>query len=132
MRSITVATTVTATAAWGDAVVVCDRASGIVELDVEGNRQVFTDFVDPAAVALSSDAVFVAEEAARRVVRVDRATGERTVLATALPFGSPVAGIANGAGPPSLCADRDGSLIVGCSGDASIRRLKSQPGQIGV
>ena len=130
VRSITVAVPVTATAAWGDAVVACDRASGMIEVHDDGNRQVFTEFVDPGAVALSSDAVFVAEEAPRRVLRVDRTTGERTVMATAMPFGSPVAGVANGAGPPSLCAERDGSLIVGCSGDASIRRLKARPGQI--
>ena len=132
MRSITVATTVTATAAWDDAVVTCDRATGMIELHDDGNRQVWTDFVDPAAVALSADAVFVAEEASRRVLRVDRATGERIVVATEMPFGSPVADVANGAGPPSLCADRDGSVIVGCSGDASIRRLTARPGQIGV
>jgi hypothetical protein len=131
-RSITTGTSVTATAACGDAVVACDRATGIIELHDDGDRRVWTDFVDPAAVALTSDAVFVAEESSRRVLRVDRATGERVVVATAMPFGSPVADHANGAGPPSLCAERDSSVIVGCSGDASIRRLHVRPGQIGV
>jgi hypothetical protein len=44
-----------------------------------------------------------------------------------MPFGSPLAEHANGAGPPALLADRDGSLIVGCTGDASIRRLRGAP-----
>ena len=123
VRSITTATTVTATAGCGEAVVACDRSRGTIALHDNGRPRVWRDFVDPVAVALSSDAVFVAEEAPRRVIRVDRASGERTVVASDMPFGSPVAGHANGAGPPSLCADRDGSLIVGCSGDASIRRL---------
>jgi hypothetical protein len=46
------------------------------------------------------------------------------VIAIDMPFGSPVAAHPNGAGTPSLLADRHGTLIVACSGDASIRRLQ--------
>ena len=50
--------------------------------------------------------------------------------ATEMPFGSPLAGHANGVGPPSLCVAADGSVFVGCSGDASVRRLSRMPGRV--
>ena len=122
-RSIATGLHVNALAAFGESVVVCERGTGTVTLFDRGSATVWTDFVDPAAVAVSADAVFVAEEAPRRVVRIARATGERVVVASQLPFGSPLADHANGVGPPSLCATADGAVVVGCSGDAGVRRL---------
>jgi sugar lactone lactonase YvrE len=122
-RQIATGLRITALAAHEDSVVVCERGTGTVALFDRGTATVWTGFSDPAAVAITADTVFVAEEAARRVVCVARTTGERTVAATDLPFGSPLATHANGVGPPSLCAAADGSVFVGCSGDASVRRL---------
>jgi hypothetical protein len=126
-RSIATALQVDAVAAWPAAVAVCDRSAGAVALFVaESGQTAWTGFTDPAAVALSADAVFVAEETTRRVVRIDRTTGARTIVASNLPFGSPLADYPNGVGPPSLCTTADGALVVGCSGDASLRRLSPQ------
>jgi hypothetical protein len=122
-RSIATGMRVSAVASCDESVVVCERGTGTVALFDRGTATVWTGFADPAAVALTADAAFVAEEGSRRVVRVARATGERTVVATEMPFGSPLVGHANGVGPPSLCAVADGTVVVGCSGDASVRRL---------
>lgn len=122
-RQIATGLRISALAAHDDSVVVCERGTGTVALFDRGTATVWTGFSDPAAVAVTADAVFVAEQAARRVVCVARTTGERTIAAADLPFGSPLAAHANGVGPPSLCAAADGSVFVGCSGDASVRRL---------
>jgi sugar lactone lactonase YvrE len=122
-RSIATGLRVTAMAAFDQSIVVCERGTGTIALFDGGRATVWTGFTDPAAVAISADAVFVAEEATRRVVRVTRTTGDRVVIASELPFGSPLAGHANGVGPPSLCAAEGGAVIVGCSGDAGLRRL---------
>jgi hypothetical protein len=124
-RSIATGLRVTAVAACNETVVVCERGTGTVALFDGGTATVWTGFTDPVAVALTADAAFVAEETSRRIVRVARETGERTVVATKMPFGSPLAGVANGVGRPSLCAAADGAVFVGCSGDASVRRLSS-------
>jgi sugar lactone lactonase YvrE len=113
---------VTALAAHGGAIAACDRADGTVVV-LGTTTETWTGFRDPSALALTAEAVFVAECAARQVVRVDRATGQRTVVARDMPFGAPVRGHDNGVGPPSLCAQEDGAVLVGCSGDASVRRL---------
>ncbi|HUP75125.1 MAG TPA: hypothetical protein VM282_18925 [Acidimicrobiales bacterium] len=124
-RSIATGLRISAVAACDESVVVCERGTGTVALFDGGTATVWTGFADPAAVALTADAAFVAEEASRRIVRVSRETGERTVVATEMPFGSPLEGVANGVGPPSLCAAADSAVFVGCSGDASVRRLSS-------
>jgi len=129
-RSITTGLRVTAAAAFDDNVVVCERGTGTVALFDSGTATVWTGFSDPAAVALTAEAVFVAEESARQIVRIERSTGERAIVATQLPFGSPLAEHANGVGPPSLCATADGAIVVGCSGDASLRRLTSMAGRV--
>ena len=129
-RSIATGLRISAVASHDESVVVCERGTGTVALFDSGTATVWTGFTDPAAVALTADAVFVAEEASRQVVCVARATGERTIAATEMPFGSPLAGHANGVGPPSLCAAADGSVFVGCSGDASVRRLSPTPGRV--
>ncbi|MEO8692700.1 MAG: hypothetical protein ABI658_04235 [Acidimicrobiales bacterium] len=122
-RSIATGLRISALAAHDDSIVVCERGTGTVALFDRGTATVWTGFSDPAAVAITADAVFVAEEAARRVVCVDRVSGERTGVATDMPFGSPLVAHVNGVGPPSLCAAADGAVFVGCSGDASVRRL---------
>lgn len=129
-RSIATGLRISAVASHDESVVVCERGTGTVALFDSGTATVWTGFADPAAVALTADAVFVAEEAARRVVCVARASGERTIAATEMPFGSPLAGHANGVGPPSLCVAADGSVFVGCSGDASVRLLSRMPGRV--
>lgn len=126
VRSVDTGHAVTAVATNGDDVVTADHATASVVLIEDGRAQRWRDFADTPAVGLATDAVFVAEESTRQIVRIDRATGERAVVATALPFGSPLAQHANGAGAPSLAIDRDDTLIVGCSGDASIRRLRAR------
>ena len=126
-RSIATGLRISAVASHDESVVVCERGTGTVALFDRGTATVWTGFTDPAAVALTADAVFVAEAASRQVVCVARETGERTIAATAMPFGSPLAAHANGVGPPSLSAAVDGSVFVGCSGDASVRRLSRCP-----
>ncbi|MEO5838836.1 MAG: hypothetical protein ABIQ73_21705 [Acidimicrobiales bacterium] len=126
-RSIATGLRISAVASHDDSVVVCERSTGTVALFDRGTATAWTGFSDPAAVALTAHAVFVAEASSRRVVCVARATGERTIAATDMPFGSPLAAHANGVGPPSLCAAEDGSVFVGCSGDASVRRLSAVP-----
>src|SRR5258708_40212435 len=76
-RSIATGLRVTALAAFDQSVVVCERGIGTIALFDSGSATVWTGFTDPAAVAVSADAVFVAEEATRRIVRVTRTTGER-------------------------------------------------------
>jgi sugar lactone lactonase YvrE len=127
-RSIATGLRVDAVAAFESTVAACDRRAGTVVLFDGDDPSVWTGFTDPAAVTLSADAVFIAEDIPRRIVRVERSTGARSVVATHVPFGSPLAGHSNGVGPPSLCATADGSVIVGCSGDASLRRLSAQRG----
>jgi hypothetical protein len=103
---------------------VADRGAGTVAVFAdERPATVWTGFSDPAAVAVSVEAVFVADSATRQVVRIDRVSGARTVVASNLPFGSPLVDQPNGVGPPSLCLTTDGAVVIGCSGEASLRRL---------
>ena len=61
-RSIATGLRITAVAAFDESVVVCERGTGTVALFDRGTATVWTGFSDPAAVALTADAVFVAEE----------------------------------------------------------------------
>jgi sugar lactone lactonase YvrE len=116
-------TDLTAIAAAGGAVALCDRTSGRVEVLDGAGQQSWSGFDDPRAVALTSHSVFVAEGAARRVLQVARASGERSVVATLMPFGSPAPGHQLRVGSPSLLAIDEDHLVVGCDGDGTIRRL---------
>jgi sugar lactone lactonase YvrE len=114
---------ITAIAARGGARAVCDRAAGRVEVLDEAGQQSWSGFDDPRAVALTDNSVYVAEGAARRVLQIARASGERVVVATSMPFGSPAPGHSLRIGSPSLLAVDEDHLVVGCDGDGSIRRL---------
>jgi len=117
-------TEITAIAAHGRAVVGCDRTAGRVEVLDGAGQQSWSGFDDPRAVALTEHSVYVAEGGARRVLQVARASGERRVVATSMPFGSPAPGHRLRVGSPSLLAIDEDHLVVGCDGDGTIRRLR--------
>jgi hypothetical protein len=113
---------VTAIAAHGDTVAVCDRERGVVvvhhgdvTITVEGLEQ-------PEALAVTADGVFVAEVGSRSVTRIS--AGDVGHVATGLPLGYPHTR-PRGLRRCSLAAAPDGALLIGCDGDGSLRRLSA-------
>jgi sugar lactone lactonase YvrE len=110
---------VTAVAAAGGIVAASDREAGAVAvLD-----STLDGFAAPEGVAVSSDGVYVAETGAGRVTLLAHTTGERTVVAEGLPLDFPRPR-PRGERRSPLAAAADGSLLVGCDGDGSVRRLR--------
>lgn len=99
-----------------------DAESNSVAVVENGSVRTMQGFARPTGVAFSAGALYVAEHRARQVVRCDLVTDVREVVASDLPFGWPVP-----EPPPigraSLAEAADGSILVGCDGDGSIRRL---------
>jgi sugar lactone lactonase YvrE len=114
---------ITSIAAYGTAVAASDALDGRVMVVDGADQQSWTGFDDPCGVAITEHWVYVAERAARRVLRVDRRSGRRSTIATSMPFGSPAPGHRLRIGSPSLLAQGDDRLLVGCDGDGSVRRL---------
>jgi hypothetical protein len=114
---------ISAIAAHGPAVAVCDRAAGRVCVMDGADQQIWSGFEDACAVAITEHSVYVALGSGRRVLRVGRTSGQRHVIATSMPFGSPAPGHRLRVGTPSLLATAEECLVVGCDGDGSIRRL---------
>jgi hypothetical protein len=111
---------VSALAAWGDAIAACDRLAGAVVV-LDGRSAVRVDGLDgPEGVALGPEGLFVAEAGAGRVTRLDARGDGKTVVADGLPFGFPVPR-PRGDRRCSLARRADGSLLVGCDGDGSVR-----------
>jgi sugar lactone lactonase YvrE len=117
---------ITALAAHETAVAAADGAQGRVVVLDAGGEQSWTGFDDPRGVAITERSVYVAESGARRIVRVDRGGGDRSVVATVMPFGSPVPGHRLRIGSPSLLAAGEDCVVVGCDGDGSVRRLRAR------
>ncbi|MGW6456254.1 hypothetical protein ACWF94_10065 [Streptomyces sp. NPDC055078] len=113
-----------AVAGHGDTVAACEEKSGTVVLVGDGTRRVLDGFEAPAAVAVTGEALFVAQRrgGGGRIVHIDLVTLHREVIAEGLPLGLPADGVSYGR-RPSLLIDADGSLVVGCDGDGTIRRL---------
>jgi sugar lactone lactonase YvrE len=99
-----------------------DADAGTVVLVRDGTATTLDGFARPTGVAISGGGVFVAEHRTRQVVRHDLESGERQVVASDLAFGWPVAD-APARGTAGLLAWDDGSILVGCDGDGSVRRL---------
>jgi sugar lactone lactonase YvrE len=79
-------------------------------------------YARPTGVAVHGDHVYVADHQRRVVVRHDLSTDERLTVAEGLPFG-PATPEAPTMGTGSLAVLEDGSVLIGCDGDGSIRRL---------
>lgn len=116
---------ITAFAVDGDTVVCADGEAGTIAVLGHGQSAVIEGFDRPSALAILGGLLFVAEAGGRQIVRCDLRGGARQVVASDLAFGSPIpGGPANGL--PCLLAWPDGSLLVGCDGDGSIRSLVRQ------
>ena len=108
----------------GSTLVAADPQSGTVAIVRDGVVTFLGDFVRPTGVALDLEAktAFIAEHQARRVVRCGLTSNARETVATDLPFGWP-----QPEPPPigraSLLVQADGTLVIACDGDGSIRRL---------
>jgi len=100
-------------------VTACDREGGVVVVETK----TFAGFDKPEAVAFHEGAVLIAEVGARRVTRLDPFTGETAVVAADLPFGFPVKRPRADRRSTLLSLD-DGSVLVGCDGDGSVRQLR--------
>jgi hypothetical protein len=109
----------------GDAqtVVACDASQGALVVMRGGDTRRVDGFDRPDAVAVQGDVCYVAERGARRVTRVQLEGGGREPVATDLPLGFPQPGKELGRSS-ALLLDADGSLLIGCDGDGSIRRLR--------
>lgn len=106
----------------GTTVVACDSSAGQVALHDGSEVRILDGFSMPEAVALADGGVFVAETGARRISWVSGVTHARQVLATGLPLGYPRP-LARRLRRSPLAALPDGSVVVGCDGDGSLRRL---------
>jgi sugar lactone lactonase YvrE len=110
-------------AAAGGAIAAADADAGTVAVLRNGDgATTLGGFGRPTGVALTAAGLFVVDQARREVVRCDPAGGEREVVAVDLPLGSPMPG-RPARGVASLLARADGSILIGCDGDGSIRRL---------
>jgi sugar lactone lactonase YvrE len=120
---------IVAVAGHGDTVVACDEKSATLVLLADGERRVLNGFDAPAAVAVTGEALYVAQRqgGGGRVIRVDLTDLRREVIAEGLPLGLPADGVSYGR-RPSLLIDTDHSLVVGCDGDGTIRRLTRRVG----
>lgn len=99
------------------------RRAGLTGLRPDGGVVAEVDGFDrPQGVAVLNGTVLVADAGARTVVAVDAAAGSRTVVARDMPFGTAVAGARAPHAATPLLAD-GASVLVGCDGDGSVRRL---------
>ena len=114
---------VTGFAAWKSSIAACDADTGTVLVqDQHGTSVKLSGFAAPESVALGADGVFVAETERRQVTHVDLSRDTRTPIATGLPMGLPQPSPRSGR-RAALVKAADGSLVVGCDGDGSVRRL---------
>ncbi len=90
-------------------------ADGHVVASIDG-------FDDPHGIAVLDNDIFVAEPTNRRVVGVSRLTGARRDLVTGAPLGLAVRDARAPHSFSPLLADGQ-SVLVGCDGDGSVRRL---------
>lgn len=114
----------TVTAISGDhgAIVVSDETTGSVLVLGEGEPVALNGFKRPQGVALTADRVVVADQGARQIVCASLDGERREVVATDLPLGLPRLQADDGR-RSSVTVGEDGSIIIGCDGDGSVRRL---------
>ncbi|PTR44995.1 SMP-30/gluconolaconase/LRE-like protein [Rhodococcus sp. OK611] len=103
-------------------IVVSDETAGSVSVLGEGEPRLLTGFVRPHGVALTDNCVVIADQGARQIVCVSLDGDRREVVATDLPLGLPQVQAGDGRRSSVIIAP-DGSIVVGCDGDGSIRRL---------
>lgn len=114
---------VTAVASGPAATVACDRDSGGVSvIDADGTR-LLEGCSLPESVAVVGREAFVVEAGERRITRVSLDTGAREVVVTGLPIGYPYPHDRRQR-RSALTALPDGSVVIGCDGDGSLRRLR--------
>lgn len=116
-------TRLTSIAARGGLLVASDEEGGTVAVVSPHGTRMHNGFNRPQGVCITAAGVFVAERGTRSVVLFDLESGERTTVAEDLAFGLPTAGGVSHGRLASLSAEPDGSVLVGCDGDGSIRRL---------
>ncbi|MFE4503222.1 hypothetical protein ACFRFQ_25485 [Rhodococcus sp. NPDC056743] len=114
--------TITGISGDGSAIVVSDETAGSVLVLGEGEPRMLNGFKRPQGVALTEDYVVVADQGERQIVCVSRDGERRGAVAVDLPLGLPRLQADDGR-RSSVTIDKDGSIIVGCDGDGSIRRL---------
>lgn len=113
---------VTGLAADARTVVACDRMAGQVAVLDDRGARLYDGFAEPEAVAAVGATMYVIETAARQLVRVSLADGRREAIVTGLPVGNPRDADRHHR-RASLAVLADGSLVVGCDGDGSLRRV---------
>lgn len=106
----------------GETVVVSDEATGEVLVINGEDRRRLKGFGRPQGVALSPELILVADQETRQLIGVERGGEARTVLADGLPFGLPQFRATDGR-RSSVTVTEAGSIVVGCDGDGSVRRL---------
>jgi sugar lactone lactonase YvrE len=77
----------------------------------------------PHGIAVGADHAVIAEPARRALVAIELASGRAADVVTDAPLGPPVAGASMPYSFSPLAAEGD-SVLVGCDGDGSIRRLR--------
>lgn len=113
---------VTAVACRQGTIVACDRGTGrIVVTDGDGTR-LLAHCSQPESVAVLGREAFVGEADQRRIIRISLDSGTCHVVATGLPIGYPRPHNRRQR-RSALTTLPDGSLVVGCDGDGSLRRL---------
>lgn len=114
--------TITAISGVRGAIVVGDETAGSVLVLGDGEPLALNGFKRPQGVALTEDYVVVADQGERQIVCVSRDGERREAVAVDLPLGLPRLQADDGR-RSSVTIDKDGSIIIGCDGDGSIRRL---------
>ncbi|CRK49699.1 putative Gluconolactonase [Rhodococcus sp. RD6.2] len=114
--------TVTAISGRDGAIVVSDENAGSVLVLGDGGPLALDGFKRPQGVALTEDGVVVADQGARQVVHASLDGERREVVASDLPLGLPRLQADDGR-RSSVTLAKDGSIIVGCDGDGSVRRV---------
>jgi len=114
--------TVTAISGRDGAIVVSDETAGSVLVLGEGEPRSLNGFKRPQGVALTADGVVIADQGSRQVVYASHDGERREVVASDLPLGLPRLQADDGR-RSSVTVAEDGSIIIGCDGDGSVRRL---------
>lgn len=114
--------TISAITTDGATIVASDEINGKVQVRTGATVEVLDGFTRPHGVALTPELVLVADQGERQLVGIDRSTGVRTVLAEQLPFGLPAFKATDGR-RTSVTIAVDGTIVLGCDGDGSVRRL---------
>jgi sugar lactone lactonase YvrE len=117
---------ITAVAGRDGRVAACDAEAGRLVLLGGGLEARTVDGLSaPEGVAVTADGWYVAERGHGCVTWLGAEGDRREVVATELPLGMPQSGRRLGR-RASLLAEASGSVLVGCDGDGSVRRLRAR------